>query len=211
MKFNIEASQYVALRKGCVCFDYKACCRIVLSRRQFFNLHDIVHNAHYLRLESYPLSDNMWLCIDREGASLRSPDSFFQFHSEGWKKYIRSIHPAIHFIFAYGERDCDQHDVIHARRRQSQSRGYTSRSWRQTVSRPSRDVTSSNEQRSQRTALSSWNSSDSRETVSGRSRKHASRTSTTSSDQHDDSISDLELSDQCSIEDVSMSSKDCVE
>ena len=55
MKFQIENSQYVALRNGRVCFDCKSQCRIALNQRQFFNFHDIVRNINRLNLRAYPL------------------------------------------------------------------------------------------------------------------------------------------------------------
>ena len=211
MKFHIQNSQYVALRNGRVCFDHKLRRYITLSQRQFLNLHDIVTNIHRLHLQAFPLDNHVWIRIDREGACLCTQNSYFKFRAEGWRKYIRNIHPVIRYMLLHGERDGDQHDAFYARYEQSQPRSSTRDVRRQTLSRTPRDVTTCYEERSQRTTIPLLNSADSRESVSMRSGSHVSRTSTTSSNQHNDTFSDIELGDQCSIEDDTMSAKDCSE
>lgn len=211
MKFMIQSKQYVALRNGRVCFDYKSRPCITLSERQFHNLNDIICSIKRLHLRAYPLSDHLWLRVNRGNITLSTSDSYFLFFPDGWKKYIRRIHPVIRFILSHGKRDRYQHDAFHAHRQQAQSRKPSSKARRQTLLRSTRDAASTYEQRTQCTTLPPRDSSNSRSYQPARGRRDATRTATPTSDNHSGTLSDFEYSDQCSIEDTSMSSKHDVE
>ena len=176
MKFFLNSQRSVSLCSNRVSFHFKTRCCVRLSRRQFFNLDDIVCNMKHLRLHNYPLDNHLWLQHTRNSTYLSAPDAYFRFHPKSLERYIRDIHPVIRFILIHGKRESYQRDALHARSQHTRPRRITSQVRRETFSRTTRNVTSSDEQREKRTTLPTGYDSNTRSTNTKRSRRHAQRT-----------------------------------
>lgn len=186
MKFHLHAAQYVALRRGRISFEEEGRHAMCLSQQQFYNLGDILITLDHLDLHAYPLDDQAWLHVRREGVALANPYGHFWFHPESWVVYKKRLHPVIHFILLHGRRERHQHDENHVRRWRARSRRAARHTRRQTLSRASSHAPTYHEQRAQRPTVSSRYSSNSRSRQRARSTRHASRTSSLSSDQHNE-------------------------
>jgi len=211
MKFHIYGKQYVALRHGQVYFEDKTQNSVALRKEQFFNLSDVIQCLDYFHLQSYPLSEKCWFHVGHYDISLSTQYSTFVFHPEAWKKYLRQHHSVIHFILINGECESYKRNAKHAFDQNLQPRRPASYVGWKALSRSTRNVVTPHEQRSQHTTLSARNRSNSRSPLSRCGRENATRASTTSSDSNFYPVSDLEYSDQCSIEEGPLSTETCTQ
>ena len=195
---------------------------IVLNKKQFHNLNDIIDNLHsYPSLCYLPLGGGLWLF--QKGAATKLIDNhkhtFFSFYEKAWHFYIAHVHASLYDSVCYGKSDHHQSDAQYESRPTHSSRKSSSHSskYKQTLSRSSRNARHQNVKRAQHAIISRRKGADPRTRVRHGSRKHASRIhqdietdqqdATFSSDDNDS----IESGDQCSIEEGYPSPEDCVE
>lgn len=196
---------------------------IVLNWRQFLNLHDYIRNYNIFSLIShFPLGDNVWL-YHKEGVTdliNYRKKCFFSFYEEAWESYRYDIHFRIYDSFKHGKPDDYQPYAKHDRRGWDRFRRHKSHvsQHHKTLPRTTRDVAHEDDKRTQLANVSQRESANSRSHFRRRGGKYASRIYReikAAQDDYEDRSSNgndnLEHSDECAIEEESMSEQDPLE
>lgn len=193
MKFELSGQQRVLLRRNNVIFCHKHFQFITMNVRQFENFNDMMKEMTMLRLKRYPLGGQLWLHREHDSFRLTSPDTYFLFYPRSWQRYKIHVHRRIYNILRQHERaQGDQYDAHNESEFKPRPRRLTSYSRRQALSRSTRDVTTTYEQRQERAAISKGYDSNPRSHLQSRSREDADRDSSVAMSTNGDSVSDIE-------------------
>lgn len=192
---------------------------VEVNEKQFRNLDDAIVNLDkYHSVRYFPLGGSLWLF--QKDATTKLIDNcnrtFFWFYEQAWRYYITHVHNTLYAFICHGKPFHRQsYAKYESRLYHTSGRSVSHISRRhKTLSRSPRNAHHEDVKRSQHTNVSRWKGADSRTRVRRRSRKHASRThheiktdqlnAAITSDENDS----IKSSDQCSIEDGDLSSKD---
>ena len=193
---------------------------VVLNRRQFDNLNDILLNLYeYRQLRFSPLGGGVWLF--RKGPTKKIIDNhnstFFHFHPKSWHSYITNFHHILYTALRHGNSESYQRNALHDSRPTHRYRRSASHVPRQTLSRSPRDGDHPNGKRSEHTNVSRWKSANSRQCEREGGAKHAGRahheieTAQQDAAFSSDGTDSIESCDECSIEEGYMSTEDFVD
>ena len=202
MKFDLTHSQYIGLGKHYVYFCHNAFYSVALNRQQFYNLHDILQTE--MLLKAYPLGKGTWLMKSDGTLRIQSPTHYFHFHRKSLKKYIKHIHPRIHFIFRHGECAYREHDANYEGYHADQPRGTSSRMRWKITSRSARNARAAYFNRKKHSNVQKRHGANSRSYSPDHSQYHVSRT-------HETNLpetlpdNDIECGDECSVEEETFS------
>ena len=195
---------------------------VVLSKRQFQNLHDaIVNRDKFSSLRHLPLGGSLWLFRKDDVTKIIDNNRrlFFSFYASAWHFYVSSVHHSLYEYICNGK---SYHHKSHAQH-ESQSTHSSRRissvilGQHKTVSRSTGNVGHENDKRSKHSMFPRREGSDPRPDIRHGSRKYESRIhQEIKADQEDakfstDEDDSIEFSDECSIEEEYMSSEDRID
>ena len=195
---------------------------VVLNKRQLQNLNDaIIHRDEFHSLLHFPLGGSLWLFRKENITKLfdNKRHLFFSFYASAWHFYVRSIHKSLYDYIIHGKPYNYQSYAKHESRlchSFGRSPSFTQEHF-QTLSRSARNVDDENGKWSKCTVFPSRKGSNTWAHIRRRGRKHASRIhrkTTTNrenaacSDNENDSF---EFSNECSIEEESLSPEDRID
>ena len=192
---------------------------IELNKRQFKNLNDFIDNLrNYHSLHYFPLGGGLWLFQKGDTTKIidNQNDTFFWFYEKAWHFYITHVHKSLYASVCHGKSYHHQPHAQYESRSSHSSRKSLSRLSRrhQTLSRSPGNDRDENDKRSQHANVSRRKGANSRMRVRHGSGRHASRVyREIETDQHDAAFSSdendsIEPSDQCSVEEGSVSPQD---